>query len=151
MTININDFSLNLLETIRSNDLDESLSCIQKFKEGIRTDASYVVWISDPSNLNSLQKSITESFGIPQKAMMVKARPGTSRGQRAAFFIQAMENSLKRLSDHRATEAALKAIVQVDYTKNNEPVVDGEDMSVKEMEDMITDLKRRIHNKTLGK
>jgi len=97
MTTNINDVGETLLAAITSKDVDRSLLLIQEFKQGIGTSSDYIVWITTPANLTKVQSALTESFGIPQKAMMIKPRPGTSRGLRASFFLQAMENSLKRV------------------------------------------------------
>lgn len=98
MTTPINEFSAKLLGTIKSKDASASLALIQEYKSAISTSADYIVWITEPANLTAVQTSITESFGIPQKAMMIKPRKGSSRGLRASFFLQAMENSLKRVT-----------------------------------------------------
>ena len=97
MTTPINEFTPKLLAAIKSKDASASLALIQEYKTAISTSGDYIVWITDPANLTNVQTSITESFGIPQKAMMIKPRPGASRGLRASFFLQAMENSLKRV------------------------------------------------------
>lgn len=97
MTIPIEDFGKSLLESIQKKDVQGSLALIQQFKGEIGQHADYIVWITTPANLGIIQSALTENFGIPQKAMMIKPRPGSSRGLRASFFLQAMENSLKRV------------------------------------------------------
>jgi hypothetical protein len=96
--LNIDQFSQKLFNTIESKNVSNTLILIQEFKENIKTNSDYVMWITEPVNLNAVQKSLTENLGIPQKAMMIKVRRGSSRGLRASFFLQAMENSLKRVS-----------------------------------------------------
>lgn len=94
--IPIDELADELLAAISEKDVAESLQLIQQIKVGIGTNAEYIVWITTPSNLSLIQSALTEHLGIPQKAMMIKPRPGSSRGLRASFFLQAMENSLKR-------------------------------------------------------
>lgn len=92
----IEELGKELINAISSKDVVNTLLIIQQIKIGIGTNADYIVWITTPANLNLVQSALTEHFGIPQKAMMIKPRPGSSRGLRASFFLQAMENSLKR-------------------------------------------------------
>jgi len=92
----IADFSTTLLETIQSKNTTDTLLLIKEFKEMIKTDSNYVVWITDPKNLIKVQQSITENLKVPHKMMMIKKRQVT-RAQNAMFFLQAMENGIKKV------------------------------------------------------
>ena len=93
----ISSVTYDLMESIKSKDVKKTLGFINEFKTNLAKDIDYIAWITTPVNLTAVQSSLTESFGIPQKAMMIKPRAGSSRGLRATFFLQAMENSLKRV------------------------------------------------------
>jgi len=92
----IQEFSKLLLETIESKNTEECMVLLQEFKEQIKIDPEYVVWITDPKNLIQVQQAITENLGVPHKMMMIKKRQVT-RAQNAMFFLQAMENGIKKV------------------------------------------------------
>lgn len=96
-TRNVKQVSEELLESISAKNGQRALDLVTEFKTNIGQDSEFIVWITTPVNLTAVQSAITENFGIPHKAMMIKSRPGSSRGLRASFFLQAMENSLKRV------------------------------------------------------
>lgn len=90
-----------LLSSISAKDVKLSIAYVQEFKSKIATDSNYIGWITTPANLTLVQTALTTHLGIPHKALMIRVRPGCSRGLRASLFLQAMENSLNRLQEVR--------------------------------------------------
>jgi hypothetical protein len=88
-----------LLETIKSKDVQGSITKIAQFKEGMRdvtVGADFVTWISEPVNLTRVHKALAEDLGVPPRAMAIK-RVQMSRTQKAVLLIQAMELAVKRV------------------------------------------------------
>lgn len=88
-----------LLETIKSKDVQKSITQVQQFKENMRNvtvGADYVTWISEPVNLTRVHQALAEDLGVPPRAMAIK-RVLMSRTQKAVLLVQAMEIAIKRV------------------------------------------------------
>lgn len=93
------EFGKLLLETIKSKDVQKSLSLVQQFREKMKdttVGADYVSWISEPVNLTGVHKALAEDLDVPPRAMLIK-RVLMSRTQKAVLLIQAMEIAIKRV------------------------------------------------------
>jgi len=88
-----------LLETIKSKDVQNSITQVQQYKESMKdttVGADYVTWISEPANLTRVHQALAEDLGVPPRAMAIR-RVLMSRTQRAVLFVQAMEIAIKRV------------------------------------------------------
>jgi hypothetical protein len=98
MTGTINSGEM-LLEAIRRKDVQDTITKIQQFKEGMRdttVGADYVAWISEPANLTRVHKALAEDLGVPPRAMAIK-RMQMTRTQKAVLLVQAMEIAIKKV------------------------------------------------------
>jgi len=97
--ITAGEFGELLLETIKSKDVQKSITQVQQFRESMRNTtvgADYVSWISEPVNLTRVHKALAEDLGVPPRAMAIK-RVLMSRTQKAVLLTQAMEIAIKRV------------------------------------------------------
>ncbi len=99
MTAMVSDFGKELIAIIQSKDAAASLAKVQLFSEQMRDvahGAEYVTWITEPVNLTSVHKALTEHLGILPRAMAIK-RATISRTRKAMLLVQAMELAIKRV------------------------------------------------------
>jgi hypothetical protein len=99
MTKTATEFGQELLETIKSKDAQQSITKVQQFREGMRdksVGAEYVLWITEPVNLTSVQKALAEDLEVPQRVLAIK-RAVMSRTQKAVLLVQAMEMGIKKV------------------------------------------------------
>jgi hypothetical protein len=99
MMVSAGEFGESLLETIKSKDVQKSITQVQQFRESMKdvtVGADYVAWISEPVNLTRIQKALAEDLGVPPRAMLIK-RVLMSRPQRASLLVQAMEIAIKKV------------------------------------------------------
>ncbi len=92
---NIDEF----LKCVSAKDAAGALRQIEVYKEGMKSvtqGALYVSWITEPANLATLHRELSQHLGIPQRAMAIMRRP-MSRVQKAVSFVQAIEGALKRV------------------------------------------------------
>jgi len=97
--VSAGEFGESLLETIKSKDVQKSITQVQQFRESMKdvtVGADYVAWISEPVNLTRIQKALAEDLGVPPRAMLIK-RVLMSRPQRASLLVQAMEIAIKKV------------------------------------------------------
>lgn len=93
------EFGTQLLETIKSKDVQKSYTEIQQFKENMKDQtvgADFVTWISEPANLTRVHKALAEDLEVPPRVMAIK-RVLMSRPQRAYLLVQAMELGIKKV------------------------------------------------------
>lgn len=93
------EFGIQLLETIKSKDVQKSYTIIQQFKENMKDQtvgADYVTWISEPANLTRVHQALAEDLEVPPRVMAIK-RVLMSRPQRAFLLVQAMELGIKKV------------------------------------------------------
>lgn len=99
MTKTAIEFGQELLETIKGKDVQQTVAKIQQFREGMKdttVGADYVLWITEPVNLTSVQKALAEDLEVPQRVLAIR-RAVMSRTQKAVLLIQAMEMGIKKV------------------------------------------------------
>lgn len=99
MTKTATEFGEELLSVIKSKDVQQTILKVQQFREGMRdttVGSDYVVWITEPVNLTSVQKALAEDLDVPQRVLAIK-RAVMSRTQKAVLLIQAMEMGIKKV------------------------------------------------------
>jgi hypothetical protein len=97
--IKAGEFGELLLETIKSKDVQMTITQVQQFRENMRdatVGSDYVFWVSEPANLTRLHKALAEDLSVPPRAMAIK-RVLMSRSQRASRLVHAMEIAIKRV------------------------------------------------------
>lgn len=93
------EFGKELLETIKSKDVQQTISKVQQYRECMRdasVGAEYVLWITEPVNLTSVHKALAEDLGVPPKVLAIR-RGLMSRTQKAVLLIQAIEMGIKKV------------------------------------------------------
>jgi hypothetical protein len=93
------DAGSQLLETIKSKDVQQTLTQVQQFKEKMRdatVGTDYVLWITEPANLTLVHKALADDLQVPQRLLAIK-RVAMSRTQKAVLLVQAIETALKRV------------------------------------------------------
>lgn len=99
MTTTASDFGLALVETIRSRDVQETITKVQQYKEYMRdatVGADFVIWITEPVNLTMVHKALAEDLSVPPRVLAIK-RVMMSRTQRAVLLLQAIELGIKKV------------------------------------------------------
>jgi hypothetical protein len=88
-----------LLETIKSKDVQKSMTQVQQFIAFMKDQtvgADYVAWISEPVNLTRVHKALADDLGVPPRAMAIK-RMQMTRTRKAYMLVQAMEIAIRRV------------------------------------------------------
>lgn len=93
------EFGNELMETIKSKDVQKTFTKVQQFRENMRNvavGADYVTWISEPANLTLVHKALADDLGVPPRVLAIK-RVLMSRTQRAVLLMQAIELGIKKV------------------------------------------------------
>jgi len=97
--LKMNDVGTKLLESIKSKDVQESVSQVQQFIANIK-DATvandYVMWISEPVNLTRVHQALAEDLSVPPRLLAIR-RVLMSRTRRAILLMNAMEAAIKKV------------------------------------------------------
>lgn len=94
------DIGANLKNAIEAGDATSALDEIQKFREHMKNPevgADYVVWITEPANLNGLHTSLIDKLSVSPRMLAIK-RISMSRTQKAVLLSQAIENAIRKVS-----------------------------------------------------
>lgn len=84
---------------ITERNLAETKSALESISVGItEKDIPLIQEITAPPVITDLHKQIGESFGVPQRAMMLKNRVSTTQ-RRALLFVKAMQNGLNKVKE----------------------------------------------------
>lgn len=96
MSINIGE---SLVDALKTGDPMLSVTELSNYNTSMRdpaVGAQYVAWITEPTNLTTVQSLVVEFLKVPPRLMAIKRAP-MSRTQRAVLFIRAIEMAIKRI------------------------------------------------------